>query len=510
MKKDKMEEPANNLTPYLRTEERAQRASILLVDDREENLVVLETILKDLDCSLVTARSGQEALRILFDQDFAVILLDVRMPDMDGFEAAELIRQRQRSRHTPIILITAADVSTDQIIRGYSAGAVDLIFKPFVHQLLAAKVRIFLELFRKTEKLRVSEERFRLLVERVKDYAIFMLDAEGRVISWNEGAEHLKGYRAEEIMGQNMSCFYTVEDVERAHPADLLRVAQTQGSVEDEGWQVRKDGTRFWADVVITALRDDQQRLRGFGKVTRDLTERKRAQKALGELSAQILEAQDRERRRISSALHDNTSPSFASLVSKLYQAKKRAESHDAPTSGIISDGIALAESLSREIRTFSYLLHPPLLDEKGLLASLRWYLDDFANRTGVRVKMDLPVELERLSRGAEISLFRIVQECFTNLLRESGNSQVKVRLAVNEKSLTLELSDEGRGLPPNILEQIAKGTGELGVGIAGMRERMKKLGGHLQVTSGSSGTLVTVSLPVGEVSKPSSKRAEA
>jgi signal transduction histidine kinase len=191
-------------------------------------------------------------------------------------------------------------------------------------------------------------------------------------------------------------------------------------------------------------------------------------------------------------------------LVSKLYQAKKRAEAHDAATSRIISDGIALAESLAREIRTFSYLLHPPLLDEKGLLASLRWYLDDFANRAGVTVKMDLPAELKRLSREAEISLFRIVQECFTNFLRESGNAQVKFRLAVNGKDLTLELGDEGRGLPPKILEQIANGTGELGVAIAGMRERMKKLGGNLQVTSRSSGTMVTVRLPLREASKES------
>ena len=500
----------DHVTLYRNPEDPGQKAKILLVDDRQENLVVLETILKDLDCDLVRASSGQEALRILFDQDFAVILLDVRMPDMDGFETAELIRQRRRSKHTPIILITAADVSTDQIIRGYSAGAVDFIFKPFVHQLLAAKVRIFVELFRKTEKLRVGEERFRLLVERVKDYAIFMVDADGRVISWNEGAERLKGYQREEIIGQNMSCFYTTEDVERGHPTHLLKVAQIEGSVEDEGWRTRKDGSRFWADVVITALRDDQGRLRGFSKVTRDLTERKRAEKALGELSARLLEAQDRERRRISSELHNSTSPRFASLVSKLYQAKKRAEPYETAISEIINDSIALAESLSREIRTFSYLLHPPLLDQKGFLASLRWYLDDFANRTGIVVKTDLPVELKRSSPEAETSLFRIVQECLTNLLCQSGNSLVKVRVAVDGKNVKLELGDEGNGLPQSIFEQIAKGTGELGVLVAGMRERMKQLGGRLEVSPESSGTSVTVIFPFGKASTRQSKQTHA
>ena len=510
MKKSEKEELAHDVMLSPDTKDPGRRANVLLVDDREENLVVLETILKNLECGLVRARSGQEALRVLFDQDFAVILLDVRMPDMDGFETAELIRQRKRSMHTPIILITAADVSSDQIIRGYSAGAVDFIFKPFVHELLAAKVRIFLELFRKTEKLRWSEERFRLLVEGVKDYAIIMVDPEGRVNSWNEGALHLKGYQAEEIIGQNMSCFYTTEDVEREHPAHLLKVAQTEGWVEDEGWRVRKDGSRFWADVVITALRDDQGKLWGFGKVTRDLTEQKRSEKALGELSARLLEAQDRERRRISSALHDNTSPTFSSLLSKLYQAKKRAEPYDLATSEIIIDSIALAESLSREIRTFSYLLHPPLLDEKGLLASLRWYLDDFAHRTGVAVKVNLPAELMRLSTDAEIALFRIVQECLTNILGRSGSERMNVQLTVDKTLLTLELGDEGSGLPPSVLDQMTKGTGEFGVRIAGMRERMKQFGGSLRVDSTSSGTLVTVMFPFGKASTQQSKRAEA
>src|SRR6266498_2514264 len=124
-------------------------------------------------------------------------------------------------------------------------------------------------------------ERFRLLVESVRDYAIFMLDAGGRVATWNVGAERLKGYKAEEIVGQHFSRFYPQDAVERRWPEHELEVAQREGRFEDEGWRVRKDGSRFWANVVITALRDDEGRLLGFSKVTRDLTERKRAEEAL-------------------------------------------------------------------------------------------------------------------------------------------------------------------------------------------------------------------------------------
>ena len=134
---------------------------------------------------------------------------------------------------------------------------------------------------RRPEELGESDESFRLLVEGVRDYAIFMLDPEGRVTIWNAGAERMKGYEAGEIIGEHFSAFYTEEDLRRGHPEEELRIAVSQGRYQEEGWRVRKDGTRFWANVLITALRDDEGRLRGFSKVTRDITERKRIQEAL-------------------------------------------------------------------------------------------------------------------------------------------------------------------------------------------------------------------------------------
>src|SRR5204863_1679436 len=135
---------------------------------------------------------------------------------------------------------------------------------------------------KKAEKaVRQSEERFRLLVTEVTDYAILMLDPEGRIASWNAGAERIKGYRSEEIIGQQFSCFYPTADIEGGKPAYGLKVAVEQGRFEDEGWRVRKDGSRFWANVVITTLYDETGRLRGFGKVTRDITERKRTEELL-------------------------------------------------------------------------------------------------------------------------------------------------------------------------------------------------------------------------------------
>ncbi len=138
---------------------------------------------------------------------------------------------------------------------------------------------------------------FRLLVQRVHDYAIFMIDPTGLVMSWNEGAQALKGYQAKEIIGQSFERFYQEEDLRNNKPTQLLKIAAARGRVEDEGWRIRKDGIRFWADVIITAIRDETGHLIGFGKVTRDLTERRRTEESLRE-AAQALENRVAERTR--------------------------------------------------------------------------------------------------------------------------------------------------------------------------------------------------------------------
>ncbi|MGH7868597.1 MAG: PAS domain S-box protein, partial [Candidatus Dormibacteraceae bacterium] len=159
-----------------------------------------------------------------------------------------------------------------------------------------------------------SEERFRLLVESVQDYAIFMLDADGHIISWNRGAERIKGYTGSEIMGQHFSVFYPREDIEAGKPERGLRIATAEGRFEDEGWRIRKDGSRFWASVVITALRDKAENLRGFAKVTRDMTDRKQAEESLRRLTGQLLSLQDEERRRLARELHDSTAQVLTAL----------------------------------------------------------------------------------------------------------------------------------------------------------------------------------------------------
>lgn len=342
-----------------------------------------------------------------------------------------------------------------------------------------------------------SDGRFQLFAKRVQDRAILLLDPEGYVTTWNEGAARIEGFGAEEIIGRHVSGFYTAEDVERGLPARLLRTAATQGQAESEGWRVRKDGSRFWAEVSITALRDNRGRLQGFGEVTRDRTEQKQAEEkqteqVLRELSGRVVEAVDSERRRISLSLNDSTSPSLTALISKLHAAKHRPEG-----SQLIDDCIGLAEFVSRAIRTASYLLYPPSLETDGLLVTLSAHLKGLARQKGTPIDLDFPPRLERLPPTTAAALYRVVQEFLASIFRVPGNSRARVRVALQGGRLVLEVAAEGRGLPEEALQEARRGVGELGVTMAGMRERIVRLGGSLELDSSKSGTWVTAVVPI-------------
>ncbi len=169
------------------------KANILLVDDNPANLLSLQAMLGELGHKLVEARSGEEALGRVRDDDFAVVLLDVLMPGIGGFGTAKAIRDNDRSRHTPIIFVTAGDIDRPQLEEGYSLGAVDFLVKPLLPIVIQAKVRGFVELFQDKQQARREAEQLRLLVHGTTDYAIFMLDPAGHVVTWNSGAERLKG-----------------------------------------------------------------------------------------------------------------------------------------------------------------------------------------------------------------------------------------------------------------------------------------------------------------------------
>jgi len=356
-----------------------------------------------------------------------------------------------------------------------------------------------------------SEERSRLFIEAVQDYAIFMLDPEGRVSSWNLGAERIKGYKALEIIGQHFSRFYPDEDVRKRKPAWELEVAAREGRFEDEGWRVRKDGSRFWANVIITAVRDSAGVLLGFGKVTRDVTERmvtqksleesqrklQESEKSLRELSLHLLRTQDEERRRIGREIHDSLGQYLSVLKMKLDSMTVTPATPEE-----ISECGNLAEECVKEVRTISYLLYPPMLEEMGLTSAIPWYLEGFSKRSGIKTTFQAPKGFGRLSRDAELVLFRVLQESLTNVQRHSGSPTADISISHDGNAVTMQVRDRGKGMPSPIVQQGSLDwMGSLGVGLRGMSERLRQLGGALEIFSDESGTEVRATVPLREPS---------
>jgi signal transduction histidine kinase len=348
-----------------------EKVNILMVDDQPGKLLSYEVILSELGENLIKAASGPEALELLLKNDVAVVLLDVNMPGQDGFELASMIRQHPRFERTAIIFISAVRVSDIDRLTGFEQGAVDYISIPVVERLLRARVRVFVELYRKTREL---------------------------------------------------------------------------------------------------------ERLNG----------------ELRNISSSLLKMQDEEHRRIARELHDGLGQELAALNMILTQIPQ----HDSLSSKdqAADEASEIVTRAIQQVRSMSHLLHPPLLDEIGLLSAVRWYLDGLTKRGGIATSLEVqPAEFPRLPRDLETAVFRVVQEALTNIFRHSGASKAWVTLSQQEDQLMVMVGDDGKGVRPEIAEMR---PGSLGIGLAGMRQRAKELGGKLRLTNANPGTVVEIVIP--------------
>lgn len=257
--------------------------------------------------------------------------------------------------------------------------------------------------------------------------------------------------------------------------------------------------------MAETRRRQNEKLLRAQGELESCVQERTAdldaANQNLRNLSARLLQMQDEERRRIARELHDSVGQMLAALSMNLSTVRGDIE-RLTKTANALADSENLVHEMTSEVRTISHLLHPPLLDEAGLSSALRWYVDGFALRSKIRVDLDLPEDFRRLPRESETAIFRVVQECLTNIHRHSGSPFAKIRLRQRDRQVMVEVADKGKGIPIDKQEEMAT-SGTPGVGIRGMRERIRQLGGSLDIDSNGTGTLVVVRLPIGESLTP-------
>jgi PAS domain S-box-containing protein len=307
----------------------------------------------------------------------------------------------------------------------------------------------------------------------------------------------LFGYTAEEAIGQHITLVIPAD--RRDEEVEIINKLRRGERVDHfETIRRHKDGRLLDISLTISPVKDALGRVIGASKVARDITDRKRAEAARkdAEVSARMLQAQDMERRRIARELHDGVGQILAAISMNAAQVATERSKLSEETAQRVEDNVKLIEEASAEIRTVSYLLHPPLLDELGLQSALKWYVEGFTQRSKVDVTFEEPSDSIRLPQDQELSLFRVVQECLTNVHRHSGSSTALVRLARNGQQVELEIKDEGLGISSDTQSRIASGASS-GVGFRGMQERVRLIGGKLVIRSNGAGTSVLVTLPL-------------
>ena len=343
-----------------------EKLNILLVDDQPTKLMAYEAVLGELGENLIEAHSGMEALEQLLKNDVALVLMDVCMPGMDGFETAEMIHQHPRFENTPIVFVSGVCVTEMDRLKGYRCGAVDYVPVPAPPDLLRAKVKTLVDLHRKTRQLEALNAKMTLL--------------------------------------------------------------------------------------------------------------------------------QEEERRRIARDLHDSVGQLLAAISMNHATVQSESGRLSPRAAHSLQENADMVEEVSKQIRTISYLLHPPLLDEAGLEPALRCFVDGFAKRSDIAVSLQISPNLGRLPQEPEICIFRVVQECLTNVHRHSGSRTAAVRVTREKTYVRVEIEDTGKGMS---LPASRLGTSTpAGVGVLGMRERLRNLGGTLDIRSSNEGTHLTAVLP--------------
>jgi PAS domain S-box-containing protein len=384
------------------------------------------------------------------------------------------------------LIVVVGEANRRSMLRRDAAERTASEMREFLQERIQERTR---ELEQKTAEV-IHQARF---LDSAND-AIFVRSKDNKITYWNQGATRLYGWQEHEVLGQSPHDILHTE-----FPVPIAEILHSENdSWEGELRHRKHDGSRVIVASRWTTLRDADGRVSGWLEINTDITSRKRAEDAARRLGGRMLQLQDAERRKFARELHDGIGQYLASMKMFLDSAM-RADITQAERTEMLQESASIVERCLTETRTVSHLLHPPLLDEAGLASAIQWYAEGFSERSGIRLDLDLPPNLGRLPGDVEITLFRVLQEGLTNIHRHSHASEAGVGIVVQEGSVRMQITDSGCGIPEELLREWREMRAPLGVGMAGMLERTRDMGGSFDVQSGSTGTTLTIVIPVTE-----------
>lgn len=368
---------------------------------------------------------------------------------------------------------------------------------------------------RESGDLDFDEDLFRVMVEQTKEYAIFALDTTNTIVTWNTGAERILQYTADEAIGQKGSIIFTPEDQEAGAHEHELRRATTGGQAQDERWHVRKDGSRFWASGILTALRRPDGSLGGFAKVIRDNTERKQAAeqlealnramtarvaertRQLQKLSSELISAEQRERQRIAEILHDDLQQVLFGLQMQLESLRLQAVSTgNAKLLAQIRESAKVAQDAVRITRTLAVDLVPPVLMAEDLIAILEWLATKTRDLHGLEVEIHASGQHRPYGDQLRILVFQVVRELLFNVVKHAGASKARITVSEHPDRLSLAIEDEGKGF--DVSSVVGQRVTPQAFGLSNLRYRLQLIGGSIDIQSiPGNGTRVVIDIPV-------------
>lgn len=397
----------------------------------------------------------------------------------------------------PLRSLLAVPVSADAYLRALVYSTTDP--KRLESQELAMRMRVIGEIFSESltrthqeNELRTSEERFETAFRSNPQPMSLATLSDGRYLDVNDSFLTVSGFSREEIIGRTSTELNFWPNA--ADQDSFLERLTTERRVRnfEMKFRTRSGALRdFLSSAELLDLGGEQCVL----VAASDITERKTLENDLMRLTGRVIHVQDEERRRIARELHDETAQNLFGISMNLAKLRQRSSTWYPEQIPILEDCITLVADSIQGIRTLSYLLHPPLLDEAGLVSAMQWYVEGFVKRSDIQVELFVQ-DIGRLDSEVETALFRIVQEGLTNIHKHSGGAKASIRLESNNGQVILEIRDDGHGMATSTSSAFAEGM-DLGVGIPGMRQRIRQLGGTLEVVSSDKGTIVTATVPM-------------